>query len=41
MLSDRNMHHIPVVDPSRRVVGIVTRSDLIAALYKRMALHLA
>lgn len=37
-LSDLGMHHIPVLDDSRRVVGMITQSDLIAALYKRAAL---
>jgi CBS domain-containing membrane protein len=37
-LSDLNLHHIPVLDETRRVVGLVTQSDLIAALYKRVAL---
>lgn len=37
-LSDKGMHHFPVVDDKQRVVGIVTQSDLIAALYKRIAL---
>jgi CBS domain-containing membrane protein len=37
-LSDKNMHHIPVLDDSRRVLGMVTQSDIIAALYKRVAL---
>jgi CBS domain-containing membrane protein len=40
-LSDRGMHHIPVLDASARVVGMVTQSDLIAALYKRIALATA
>lgn len=37
-LSDLGMHHIPVQDETRRVVGMITQSDLIAALYKRAAL---
>lgn len=37
-LSDKNMHHIPVVNDTRRVLGMVTQSDIIAALYKRVAL---
>lgn len=36
-LSDKGMHHIPVVDDTRRVVGMVTQSDVIAALYQRVA----
>ncbi len=38
-LSDKNLHHIPVLDERHRVVGMVTQSDLIAALYKRIALE--
>lgn len=37
-LSDQGLHHVPVLDDSRRVVGIVTHSDVIAALYRRVAL---
>ncbi len=37
-LAEKAVHHIPVVDEGRRVVGIVTPSDINAALYKQMAL---
>jgi len=37
-LSDRGLHHVPVVDAHQRVLGMVTQSDLIAALYKQIAL---
>ncbi len=40
-LSEKGMHHVPVVDDKRRVLGIVTQSDIIAALYKRIALSAA
>jgi len=33
MLSDRGLHHVPVVDADARLVGMVTQSDLIAALF--------
>ncbi len=33
LLSERGLHHIPIVDAERRLVGMVTQSDLIAALY--------
>jgi len=33
LLSDKGMHHVPVVDVESRLVGIITQSDLIAALY--------
>jgi len=32
-LSDQGLHHIPVVDDERRLSGMVTQSDLVAALY--------
>jgi len=34
LLSDAGMHHIPIVDDEHRVLGIVTQSDLVAALYR-------
>ncbi|MFC0352150.1 HPP family protein [Undibacterium danionis] len=34
VLSDGGMHHIPIVDQIGHLVGIVTQSDLIAALYR-------
>lgn len=34
LLSDLGLHHIPVVDAQRRLAGMVTQSDLIAALYR-------
>jgi CBS domain-containing membrane protein len=33
LLSDKGFHHIPVVNNRQRLVGMVTQSDLIAALY--------
>jgi CBS domain-containing membrane protein len=33
LLSERGLHYIPIVDAERRLVGMVTQSDLIAALY--------
>ncbi|RCS23460.1 HPP family protein [Phyllobacterium salinisoli] len=32
-MADMGLHHMPVVDDDNRVVGIVTQSDLIAALF--------
>ncbi|MFZ0257886.1 MAG: HPP family protein [Gammaproteobacteria bacterium] len=32
LLSDRGLHHVPIVDSDARLVGMVTQSDLIAAL---------
>jgi CBS domain-containing membrane protein len=37
-VTDRSLPHVPIVDTKRKVVGIVTQSDLLAALYKRLAL---
>lgn len=34
VLSGSGLHHVPVVDHERRLVGIVTQSDLVAALYR-------
>ena len=31
---DHNVSRVPVVDEERRVVGIVTRGDLVAAMYR-------
>jgi CBS domain-containing membrane protein len=33
MMADAGLHHLPVVDAAGKLVGIVTQSDLIAALY--------
>ncbi|MEY2633050.1 MAG: hypothetical protein RIR00_1704 [Pseudomonadota bacterium] len=41
LLSDQSMHHIPVVDEKRKRVGIVTQSDIIAALYRQIVLSSA
>jgi CBS domain-containing membrane protein len=40
-LSEKGLHHVPVLDEKRRVLGMVTQSDVIAALYKRIALSAA
>lgn len=34
LLSDLGLHHIPIVDDEDRLAGMVTQSDLIAALYR-------
>ena len=34
LLSDKGLHHIPVVDEKSHLSGIITQSDLIAALYQ-------
>lgn len=33
LLAEYGLHHIPIVDDKRRLVGIVTNSDLVAGLY--------
>ena len=33
LLSDKGLHHIPIVDANGRLAGMVTQTDLIAALY--------
>lgn len=34
LFSDGGLHHMPVVDEHNRVVGMVTQSDVVAALFK-------
>lgn len=34
LFSDRGRHHVPVVDEAGTVVGMLTQSDLVAALYR-------
>ncbi len=33
MLSDQGLHHIPVLNTQQQLVGVITQSDLIAALF--------
>lgn len=33
MMSDDGLHHVPIIDASKQLVGIVTQTDLVAALY--------
>jgi CBS domain-containing membrane protein len=35
MFAEAGHHHIPIVDDERRLVGIVTQSDLVVALYRQ------
>ena len=35
VLSDGGFHHLPIVDEENRLAGIVTQSDLVAALYQK------
>lgn len=40
LLSDKGKHHVPVIDGEGRLAGVLTQSDLIAALYRgRLADH--
>ncbi|MEO5794667.1 MAG: HPP family protein [Rhodoferax sp.] len=34
LMSNSGLHHVPVVDAQRKLVGMVTQTDLIAALYE-------
>ncbi len=34
LFSDGGLHHMPVVDDGERVVGMITQSDVVAALFK-------
>ena len=34
LFSDGGLHHMPVVDDQLRVVGMITQSDVVAALFK-------
>ena len=35
LMSDAGLHSIPVVDEERRLVGMITQSDMIATLYEK------
>ena len=37
LFSGHNIHHVPIVDKDRRVVGMVTQTDLTVALYRYWA----
>jgi CBS domain-containing membrane protein len=41
IMTERPLAHIPELDEKRRVLGVVTQTDLVAALYKRVALPAA
>lgn len=38
LMIENNLPHIPVIDDDRKVLGLVTQTDTLAALYKRVAL---
>ncbi len=37
LFSEHNIHHVPIVDQERRLVGMVTQTDLSVALYRYWA----
>ena len=39
LMSQHGVHHIPVINEDRRLVGIVTQSDLVSALYYKNSLQ--
>ena len=41
LIVDAGLHHIPVLNAQRRLVGMVTQTDLMAALYETSLAHLA
>lgn len=40
LMADAGLHHIPVVNAQRRLVGMVTQTDVMAALYETSLAHL-
>ena len=40
LMADGGLHHVPVVDEERRLAGMVTQSDLVAALYETSLIQL-
>jgi CBS domain-containing membrane protein len=40
LLTERGIHQLPVVDERNKLVGLITQTDLIAALYRSMTEHL-
>jgi CBS domain-containing membrane protein len=41
LLSDRGLHHVPIINEERRLVGMLTQSDLVAALYRGRLVDIA
>ena len=37
LFSEHHIHHVPIVDRDRRLVGMVTQTDLTVALYRYWA----
>jgi len=40
-MTERNLPHIPVIDEAGKVLGVVTQTDMLVSLYKRIALSSA
>lgn len=40
LLTERGIHQVPVVDGRNKLAGMITQTDLIAALYRSMTTHL-
>jgi len=40
LMADLGLHHVPIVNAERRLVGMVTQTDLVAALYESRLAHL-
>jgi len=38
--SDGGLHHLPVVDEHKKIIGMVTQSDLLAALYRSQLINI-
>ena len=41
MLADSDVHRLPVLDEGRQLLGVVTQSDLLAALFRMSLLGTA
>ena len=41
LLTERGIHQVPIVDERNKLVGLISQTDLITALYRSMAGHLA
>ncbi|HBI82627.1 MAG TPA: hypothetical protein DDY24_02765, partial [Alcaligenaceae bacterium] len=40
-MTDHSIRHVPIIDDRKKIIGIVTQSDLLGALYRRLALSAA
>ncbi len=39
LLTERGIHQVPVIDGRNKLAGMITQTDLIAALYRSMTTH--